>query len=199
MADKLAISKIKRALTGSKVLNLYRDDIDGYGLSGFPVAVSEEIVVLNVLNESLDLDGYVAVRTPDITDVSSSKNAFYQNVLARRGQKRQMLDDCEVTDLHSLITYLQKDGESAFTINEWVKNEELVSVGTCRLLTPTHLVLNLISPSGKIEGPSDPIKLSAISEVGFAGGYEDALSGYAFKKGAKVHQPRTARPKPKKR
>lgn len=77
------------------LVSIFRDQIDGQSIEGYVLAVSDELMVLQYVND-FRLDGIKVLRVADISDAESSETTeFQQELLIGEGLEQQVQFDAK--------------------------------------------------------------------------------------------------------
>lgn len=169
---------LRRSIENERLIKVWRKkNIDRKAIIGFPVDVSHELLIIQSMNDSIQLDSYIVIRIKDIHSLDSSPNyrSFYEKALKMRHMKcvrsvgveltsfRTML---ESADYHYPLLVLHKESGTGGSC----------AVGRIKTLTDRSVTLRWLTPGARWEGVSSSYKLNEITRVDFGGLYENALA-----------------------
>ncbi len=168
--------EILRDLVGHDiVVEIWRERFDPYPLLGFPIALSENILVLNLVDKtSLSLNGYSAVRLRDMTSWSID-DTFVTRALRLLSQKPTSCSGIAVTDWASLITWVQSN-YSLVIIESEKEAPGALYIGRVAAQTKRGISLHELDKHACWEKQPTKHKYSSITQVEFDSGYSHALA-----------------------
>jgi len=169
--------ELEKARTRNNLVRIFREDLEGPdGWSdGFVVAANEEMVVIQLLDESIRLNGYQILFLEDISDFvhPAPFNDFQKRVLELReeevdvpkfelGDLGQLLID--ISEEYGLVTLHREESESdSCEIGRVLKSDEVT------------YELEEIGSDARWFDDTYEYDLYDITRIEFGGAYEDAL------------------------
>lgn len=178
-AAKDVFRAASQAMTPPDLVRVSREGIDPPGefTRGFVVGASPELILLHLLSDRVDLDGYAAFRTADISSLDRDfpRRPFYLRALELKGPKPRTVEAIDLSDVRSLLRSIEKQFPLV------VIERELVSPGECeigriKLTTETTYALKCIGLDATWLRDSQSYKYSDITRIGFDGEYERTLA-----------------------
>ncbi|MEM7430481.1 MAG: hypothetical protein AAF351_00950 [Pseudomonadota bacterium] len=175
--DAVAIRReIQSAAKTDIAIRISRDDIeDGY-MNGFVAAIGQSFFVIELISDSIYLDGFVCLRFEDVSHVESPAPhwKFLQQALCLRNQQRAepLGVDCKTT--YTLLTSIPRAVELVTLHSEKV-DSEVCFIGRIASVNEEALTLDTVSPEAEWHTEGMEIWLSDITQINFGGAYEDAL------------------------
>jgi hypothetical protein len=140
---------------------------------GFVVGLSREWVLLHVVDDGIELDGYRAVRRRDVVSAARRDRAFAARALALRGQGAEPLPDLALVDARALLTSAQQH----FPLLS-VELSRLAPgacyIGCIRAIDDENVAVLTID----LDAEWDEVmtyRLDDVTAIGFGGRYEEAL------------------------
>ncbi len=175
MADS-EIKRLSQCMKDNRLCGINRDMIDDLTTFGFPVALSENLVlVANVYN--FDIDGYKVLRTQDITEVLSGEEEDFTEMILRR---EKILDEFvpESIDLSGLKAVF-KSLEGKNLIVQCESAEEIYFYeGKVTAINKGEVVMKTFDSLGIWDDEELHIPLNKITSVSFGGRYISLMSKY---------------------
>lgn len=152
-----------------------RESLSDETISGFVVCVTDDLLLVHVIDDSLFLDGYSVIRTDDISDLYRlpDHESAARRAIHARGQMPVLPDDLVLVSLSTMIRSLQSIAPLVAIHCEVVENE-ICHVGKIVTVQDRQLTLLEIDPAGEWEG-KETYDLAGVTRVDFGGAYERAL------------------------
>ena len=168
-------AELRRGWQKLRLVSLWRRAIDAKPLDGFVVGLGERAVLLQIVSNTIDLDGYSALRLADVDAVEPPPRAdFYHRALKLRGQRAKepkgIFVDTFATLLETANLRLSAGDDSSRSCGS-----EICHIGQVRELTARTLLLDEIDPSANWEGETR-YPIAEITRIDFGGRYEEALA-----------------------
>ena len=141
------------------LVSLRRDEIDDHGIQGYVLAVSDELVALQFVDD-FRLDGLRILRVRDITGVAcTSVDRFQKELLVREGLERSVPFDrtFALRDWRPLIGQLTREYPLMILECEAVDEPDFV-IGKARSITETSVEFDWFS--GVATWEATPAKLA---------------------------------------
>jgi hypothetical protein len=168
--------QLLKAMGSDALIRLERSNVEDGSISGYVVALGPEFFLMEVLDDSIRLDGFYCLRYRDVTNckVPSPTHEFVEKALQirefTRAEKPQI-------DLSSIGALLESAGAASPVIT--IHPEE-ADPGTCFIGRFVHLNGNIlqlmeITPDGEWDDEPEEHAIDEITRVDFGGGYEEAL------------------------
>jgi hypothetical protein len=170
----------KRHLTFARksrsIIELNRRRLEPDKLRGMIIGFSPSLVLLQILNDEIKLNGYSIIRRRDISRFQPAEHAdFYSKVLklrhlAPRIPRGVMLDTVSSAIASSARRY------PLITIHQERKDPDCCYIGTPHLITNTTLHLKCINHGATWDPDPFQYRLDSITRIDFGGAYEEALA-----------------------
>ena len=161
------------------LVEIARDALDAERLPihGFVVATGAEFLLLHVLSDRIDLDGYLAFRIGDISGLQRDfpKKSFYLKALEAKGIRPVIPEGIDLSDARQLLHSVQERYPLIVIEQERLYPEECV-IGRIKLTSESTYALRVISPSATWELDDRTFRYSEVTRVGFDGEYERTLA-----------------------
>ncbi len=146
---------------------------------GYVVDANERFVLLHIVDDRIELDGYVVLRTEDITEVvcEFDNYKFIEKALAirRMEPERPMLVD--LTSMEAVLRSIDEHFPLLVVHREEVNGDECW-IGSLDSVSDKTFTLRAMDPDAKWSGPKR-IRFDEVTRVEFDGGYETALAQVA--------------------
>ncbi len=169
--------ELEKARTRNNVVRIFREDLDGPDnwTDGFVVDANEEVVLLQLVDESVRLNGYQVLFLEDISDFvhPAPLNDFQKKVLELRGET---VVDPEV-DLEDLAVLLMDVSEEFGLVTLHREEIEPDSCEIGRVVRADAITYELeeIGSDARWFDETFEYDLYDITRIEFGGAYEDAL------------------------
>lgn len=147
---------------------------------GFLVAASEAWLVIHRVSDRLDLDGYRAFRTRDVTALSGTARRL--EVVRRAVELKSLAPGdpgpLDLTDTRGLLDSAQ-ERHGALVIERERRDPQAFSIGRVRLASEQTFTLRPLSPDAEWEPEDRVFRYEDVTSVGFGGEYETTLERLA--------------------
>ncbi|RDL43190.1 hypothetical protein DN730_15940 [Marinomonas piezotolerans] len=169
--------ELEKARTRKNVVRIFREDIDGPDnwTDGFVIAANEEMVLLQLVDDSVHLNGYQILFLEDISDFMHPApfNDFQKRVLELRDEE---VEDPEV-DLDDLAVLLVDISEEygLVTLHREEVDPDGCEIGRVVRADATTFELEEIGSDARWFDETFEYDLYDITRIEFGGAYEDAL------------------------
>lgn len=166
---------LDQAMRLGRCVDLHRSIADTEPLCGFIVAVGERWVLLHEVSDHLFMNGYVAVRTSDITGVAQLPDDFVERALEAFGETPENLLGVDVdSDVGLVHTMADKLG----LISVYVERDDpdVCFIGQPANVTATRIVLRSVTPAAEWEDETTAYAFSDVTRVDGGGRYERGLA-----------------------
>jgi hypothetical protein len=164
--------RLSAAAASGELVQIERDHLDPTcgPLRGHLLAFSGHLVLLTILSDRLDLDGYQVLRRQDITAMSStfSRKAFYERALALKGEVPVTPEGIRISTLKEALRSVQESFPLLVIEREQVAPGEC-EIGQLKLESHDSYALHWISPEAEWEDDPTHYKFSDITRVSFGG------------------------------
>ncbi|MCZ2722774.1 hypothetical protein O1D97_14425 [Marinomonas sp. 15G1-11] len=169
--------ELEKARTRNNLVRIFREDLDGPdGWSdGFVVAANEEMVILQLLDESIRLNGYQVLFLEDISDFvhPAPFNDFQKRVLELRGEEVEFLN-IELGDLGQLLLDISEE-YGLVTLHREESESDSCEIGRVLKVDAVTFELEEIGSDARWFDDTYEYDLYDITRIEFGGAYEDAL------------------------
>ena len=168
--------ELESAVRSDLAIRIHRDDIeDGY-LDGFVSAIGQSFFVIEVISDSIYLDGFVCLRLEDVSRVERPAPCwkFLEQALFLRAQQRadNLSIDCKTVS--TLLDSIPK-GVELVTVHSEIVDPDVCFIGKIKSVDKEILSLDTVSPNAEWDTQGMEFRLSDITQISFGGAYEDAL------------------------
>lgn len=145
--------------------------------TGFVLARSETLVLLQILTDRIDLDGYEVLRTADITAATDRfpRQEFYARGLALKGIGPDREPPVEITDMPRAVASIGGRFPLVSISRERAHPDE-IAVGRVCGVGKTGFALQWITPSAVLEERTSFQRFAGITRLQFGGEYERTLA-----------------------
>jgi hypothetical protein len=178
--------ELHAALAQGALVRVSRHKLDweSRGHSGFLVGVGERFLLLHLIGNTIDLDGYLALRIKDITkfEVDFERKSFYAAALKLKRQKARVPAGVALDSARELLASVETIAP-LLVIHREREDPDGCEVGRVREFGKKKYFLHWISPNATWETDDRPYRYADVTSVGFEGRYEKTL---ALVSGAKV-------------
>ena len=146
-------------------------------IHGFLVGLSDELLLLNLMGDRLDLDGYTAIRLADVTTLSRDfpLKAFYLRAFELKGIRPAVPGGIDLTDVRRLLVSVEQRYPLVTIHRERITPDEC-EIGRLKLASDGGYALRWITPEATWEHDYRTYRYSDITRVGFDGEYERTLA-----------------------
>lgn len=147
---------------------------------GFLVAESEHLVLLHLISDRFELDGYCAFRQEDIESILESFDRLdlLQRALAIKGQQPSVPVDIDLSSMKRLMESAQAQF-GVLVIDRELLPTDSVEVGTIRMTSGETYVLRWLSVNAEWEIDDRPFRYRDVTRLEFGAGYEQTLLAVA--------------------
>lgn len=170
------VRNVIKAATNEGLIRIYREELENGWADGYVAAAGEEFFALELIDDSIRLNGFNCMRYSDITrcDFPAPPAGFLTKALKAQGFCRQ---EKFLPNLSTLSSLLSTAGAvfPLLTIHLEVSDPDICFIGKVESVTSDQLDLKLITPDGEWKVSTKQIALDGITRVDFGGAYEAAL------------------------
>jgi len=169
--------ELEKARTRNNVVRIFREELDGPEgwTDGFVVAANEEMVLLQLVDDSIRLNGYQVLFLEDISDFAHPApfNDFQKKVLALRGE--EIVDpEVELDDLAVLLIDVSEEF-GLVTLHREEIEPDSCEIGRVIRADAVTYELEEIGSDARWFDDTFEYDLYDITRIEFGGAYEDAL------------------------
>ena len=159
----------------NQVVDFKRLKIDNYDLRGFVLDYSDDLTLLNVLDNNFYLNGFTVVRNSDITRYRAyDKDDYFLNMALRlKSIKPARKPKIDLANWAAVLLSAQKLFP-LLTIHREAISNKVCYIG--KLVTVTEKTFTLYQIDSDANwGRAQRRKFTDLTKIDFGGGYEDAL------------------------
>lgn len=170
------IKKLKECAQENYLCGINRDMIDDLTSCGFPLAVSENLVLTaNVYN--FNIDGYKIMRTQDITEVICGEEEEFTEMILRR---EKICDDFtpEIIDISGLKSVFKALADKCIIVQCESFEESYFYEGKVCEVGKGEIVMKTFDTTGVWDDEMSHIPLSKITSVSYGGRYITMMEKY---------------------
>ncbi|TYL48307.1 hypothetical protein [Marinomonas sp. IMCC 4694] len=169
--------ELEKARTRNNVVRIFREELDGpeSWMDGFIIAANEEMVLLQLVDDNVRLNGYQILFLEDISDFvhPAPFNDFQKRVLALRGE--EVLDpEVELDDLAVLLIDISEEF-GLVTLHREEVDPDSCEIGRVIRTDAVIYELEEIGSDARWFDETFEYDLYDITRIEFGGAYEEAL------------------------
>lgn len=169
--------ELEKARTRNNVVRIFREELDGPDswTDGFVVDANEEMVLLQLVDDSVRLNGYQVLFLEDISDFAHPApfNDFQKKVLSLRGE--EVVDpEVELDDLAVLLIDISEEF-GLVTLHREEVEPDSCEIGRVIKADAVTYELEEIGSDARWFDDTFEYDLYDITRIEFGGAYEDAL------------------------
>ncbi|GAA3034067.1 hypothetical protein GCM10020229_51880 [Kitasatospora albolonga] len=178
-APAAILRKLDRTLRTRHLVRVHRTIPDADTIDGFVLGTNPEWTLLAECPE-VRLDGFTAIRTPDIARIRKhgDEDSLTIRALRRRGQWPPPPSPVTFDDLPGLLTSAARH-HTLLTVHLEHEAPDIAWIGTVARLTRKTLRLHQIDPDARWHPRPTKFPLAAITQVAFGSHYEHTLEEFA--------------------
>ncbi len=159
----------------------FDDEVDV--VHGFPIKISEELLLMTVINDFHD-EGFVILRLSDISDAYSKENdAFYEKICISEGLQNKV-QQCYVNNICSVKCALQQlESYDGFISVECEEQRKKCTFFLGKIITVEDDGVNFkdIGIDGEWDNEAHKILYGDITQISFGDNYSKIYYKYASK------------------
>ena len=143
---------------------------------GYVVSSTDSFLLLQVVSDRYDLDGYRCIRQADISSIAEnfSRKDFVQRALRCKGLNWSLPRVRLVNDIREMMKRIESECELVTIHRELVCPDEC-EIGRVREIDRDTYTLDWITPNGEWEEDDRPFRYSDITRLDFADEYSRTL------------------------
>ncbi|MEO9274769.1 hypothetical protein ABFY09_07890 [Marinomonas sp. 5E14-1] len=169
--------ELEKARTRNNVVRIFREDLDGPDswTDGFVVDANEEMVLLQLVDDSVRLNGYQVLFLEDISDFAHPApfNDFQKKVLTLRGE--EVVDpEVDLDDLAVLLIDISEEF-GLVTLHREEVEPDSCEIGRVIRADAVTYELEEIGSDARWFDDTFEYDLYDITRIEFGGAYEEAL------------------------
>jgi hypothetical protein len=159
----------------NQIVDFRRPKLDEGYLRGFVLDHSDNLTLLNVIDDNFRLNGFTVFRNSDVTGYRNydSKNYFLNRALRLKLIAPEGKPRVDLTNWKTLLRSAQKLFP-LITVHRETISDGICFIGRVVSVSDKMFTLYDIDPDAEWDRPYRR-KLSDLTKVDFGGGYEDAL------------------------
>lgn len=144
---------------------------------GYPLAIGENLVLLSVLSDRIDLDGYEVLILGDITSCHAEfpRKAFYLKALELKGESPTTPADLNLASIWALLDSAQRQFPLLVIHRERLAPGEC-DIGRLKLTSDDAFAIHYIDPDARWTDDRGHYNYTDVTRVGFGGEYEATLA-----------------------
>lgn len=181
MSKEEILKKIITAKRYRKMVLCYRTCLDGDDCfdRGYVVDATESYALLHVVDDRIELDGYVVLRIEDITEVTCefASLKFIEKALAIRRMQPERPALVDLTSMESVLRSIDEHFPLLVVHREEVSDDECW-IGSLDTVSDKTFTFNAMDPEANWNG-AKRFRFEEVTRVEFDGGYETALAQVA--------------------
>lgn len=159
-----------------QLVRVHRKDIESSYLDAYLLDASESLVLLQVVTERIDFDGYDVVRCEDISRaVRSPRAAYVEKALALKRLRPKKPKRIALESTAALLESVNA-AHPLFVIHRERKAPDVCEVGQLVDVGPRSYRIRWISPDAVLETKPRRYDLGDVTRVQFDNGYEKTLA-----------------------
>lgn len=169
--------ELEKARTRNNVVRIFREELDGPDswTDGFVVAANEEMVLLQLVDDGVHINGYQILFLEDISDFvhPAPFNDFQKKVLALRGE--EVIDpEVDLDDLAVLLIDISEE-YGLVTLHREEVEPDSCEIGRVLKADAVTYELEEIGSDARWFDETYEYDLYDITRIEFGGAYEEAL------------------------
>ncbi|MBI9076841.1 MAG: hypothetical protein JEZ02_15645 [Desulfatibacillum sp.] len=176
---KEVLEALEQAIKRKIIVQLGRHELeeDDYFFHGFVMDYSETFVLMQLVSDRFDLDGYEVLRTKDITFIDSEfpERRFLEKALTAQGVRPTPLKGIDLSGARPLFKSIEKQFPLLVIHREWVSDDDC-EVGRIKLAADEFYTLKNLSPTARWVDDDKMYRYSDVTRVCFGGAYETTLA-----------------------
>lgn len=178
------IDIVQYHIDNKMILNIEREDIsEGVKITGFPIVLTSDYLFMTNIYDFHD-EGYVLVKTDDITDAYSNDNeTFYESICIKEKLQNKIFD-CrikEVRDIKSFVEAIMKDRYITFHCEKEIEKCNFF-MGKVEHITNDFVELLSLGVDGKWDNKPDTIYFTDVTMIAFDDYYSKMFYKYVEEK-----------------
>lgn len=181
MSREEVVRKLQTARRYMKMAQCCRKCLeeDGCFDRGYVVDVNEQYVMLHIVDDRVELDGYTVLRIDDISNVvcDFENYRFIEKALAIRKQEPERPALVDIKDMETMLSSIDESFPLMVLHREEMSDDQCW-VGELETINDKTFTIREIDPDAKWGG-SKRIKFEEVTRIEFDGGYETALAQVA--------------------
>ena len=175
------IETIEYHINNEMIIKIKRENIDDNEILGFPLGLSEEILLISRVVDFRD-DGCLIIRLKDITDAYSlESNSFYEEICKKEGVRAIAQNENPITnisDLHLILSKLVGFKGFVSIQCELEDNELYYVIGEIISVQEKEIKFRSFDLQGKWTDKELSIPIDDITMVGFNDNYSKMFYKY---------------------
>lgn len=169
--------ELEKAKSRNNLVRIFREELDGVDswYDGFVLEANDEMVLLQLVDDSIRLNGYQILFLEDISDFvhPSPFNDFQKKVLTLRGEKIQY-PNIHLTELGDLLLDIT-EAYGLVTLHREEQEDDSCEIGRVLKVDDVSFELEEIGSDARWFDETYEYDLYDITRIEFGGAYEEAL------------------------
>jgi hypothetical protein len=170
---------LESAARDGELVRIYRGRLEPEEASsnGFVAGLSERLVMLHQVSDSIRLDGYEILRIRDITAVETDfvSNRFNLRALEMKEMRPRALDDVDLRDVESAIRSVDAH-HAPFLVEREEVDPGVGFIGRVREWLKSGFRMRLLTPSAEWTDADELFRYASITRIVFDEEYERTLA-----------------------
>jgi hypothetical protein len=158
------------------LIRIERSNLEDGSIEGYVVALGPDFFLMEVIDDSIRMDGHYCLRYQDITDCENpcSRMGFVENVLQLRGIERAEKPEVDLSSIEAIVQSVGTS-QSIITIHPEETDPGTCFIGKYGGMENGFLSLLELTTDGKWSEEPGKYAIEEITRVDFGGAYEGAL------------------------
>lgn len=159
-------------------IRIFRQRVEGEDAwtSGILMDASRDLLLLQVISDQIDLNGFQIIRRSDISHIERPvpQQEFLMKALKLKKQEPRHPG---IINLDSMQKALRTAARLSplITVHQEITDPSVCWIGRLNKIDNDLLYLQCMSPDAKFESSLDMFDVESITRIDFGGAYEDAL------------------------
>jgi hypothetical protein len=160
----------------SRLVRLQREHFDSSPWYGFIVSESDPLLVLQIVSDRYDLDGYCVVRRADVgaIDGDFERADFIRRALRLKGQQPTVPRVAAMTSMPAMMESIQRE-YGLLTIHRESVTQTECEIGQIRMSSEDTYVLHWLDPDARWDLDDRPFRYRDVTRIDFDREYERIL------------------------
>ncbi len=173
------LQRLDSAIADRSLVQIERGGFDARDriVHGYPLATGDDLVLLSILSDRIDLDGYEVIRIRDITscELDFPRKDFYQKALELKGEVPTPVLALDLSSIAALLDSAQRQFPLLVIHRERAVPGEC-EVGRLKLTSDEAFAIRYIDPSAQWADDSEHYRYADVTRVGFGDEYAKTLA-----------------------
>ena len=159
-------------------IRIFRQRVEGDDAwtSGILLDASRDLLLLQVISDQINLNGFQVIRRSDISHIERPvpQQEFLMKALKLRGQEPRHPGIINISSMKKALKTVARLCP-LMTVHQEITDPSVCWVGRMNKLDDDLLYLQCMSPEASLEDSLDMFDVESITRIDFGGSYEDAL------------------------